>query len=212
MFKAQKLTLDFYQRQDVIQISRDLLGKVLMTRIKCSITGELVTTGGIIVETEAYCGPEDKASHAYGNKRTQRTEAMFAAGGVAYVYLCYGIHYLFNVVTGVRDLPQAVLIRAIEPLIGIDFMLKRRKQQILSPKITAGPGILSSALGITKDYNHFDLTGEHIWLEDHNFKISDHNILATPRIGIEYAQEFKLMPWRFIIKDSQWLSKTKILK
>jgi DNA-3-methyladenine glycosylase len=206
MPNLNKLPLEFYRRQDVLEISRNLLGKVLLTRVTCNTFGEVVTTGGIIVETEAYGGPEDKASHAYGNRRTTRTETMFAAGGVSYVYLCYGIHHLFNVVTGPVNSPSGVLIRAIEPIIGIEFMLKRRKQTTLSTKIATGPGVLSSALGIAIAHNCTDLTGEDIWIEDHGTAIANNDILATPRIGIDYAQEFKLMPWRFILKDNLWVS------
>lgn len=196
-----KLTLDFYQREDVIAISRELLGKVLMTRFACPNTGKLVTTGGIIIETEAYCAPEDKASHAYNNRRTKRTETMFCAGGVAYVYLCYGIHSLFNVVTGYKDLPHGVLIRAIQPIIGIEQMLERRKQKTITKTLTSGPGVLTAALGITTAHDQTLLTGRDIWIEDQGIKINEDKILATPRIGIGYAQDFVLKPWRFLINE-----------
>lgn len=121
--KFQKLSKDFYLRSNVIQVSKELLGKFLITNI------DGIKTGGMITEVEAYNGIIDKASHSFGGRRTARTETMFASGGVAYVYLCYGIHHLFNVVTNEKNIPQAVLIRAIEPSIGIEEMLKRRKRK-----------------------------------------------------------------------------------
>ncbi len=138
-----KLPVDFYQREDVITISRELLGKVLCT----NVDGKLTT--GIIVETEAYAGVTDRASHAYGGRQTRRTKTMYAPGGTAYVYLCYGIHHLFNVVTNMEGVPHAVLIRAIQPQDGIDIMLQRRNMKNLLAKLTSGPGILSKAMGIS---------------------------------------------------------------
>lgn len=196
-----KLSLDFYQRNDVLTISRELLGKVLFTNLNDSNQKGSVTTAGIIVETEAYCAPEDKASHAYNHLRTKRTETMFAAGGVAYVYLCYGIHSLFNVVTGPKDTPHAILVRSIHPIIGIPNMLKRRNQTALRSNLTAGPGVLCSALGINTSHDKFDLTGTSIWIEDYGYNISREHIISTPRIGIPYAEEYKDLPWRFVLKD-----------
>ena len=146
-----KLGIDFYQREDVLAISHELLGKVLCTNFNGSLTT------GIIVETEAYAGVADRASHAYGGRRTNRTEVMYSPPGTAYVYLCYGIHHLFNVVTNVEGVPHAVLIRAIEPIEGIDIMLQRRKMSKLLPKLTAGPGILSQALGISTQHSWISL-------------------------------------------------------
>lgn len=195
-----KLPLSFYQQPDVLAISKALLGKVLVSNFQGKITA------GIIVETEAYCGPTDKASHAYNNRRTARTETMFAAGGVAYVYLCYGIHHLFNIVTGVADVPHAVLLRALEPLDGIEIMRQRRKQKLLKPNLTGGPGVLTQALGITTKHDGEPLTGGKIWIEDRGIKIPVRKIQAAPRVGIAYAQEFVDKPWRFFIKDNPWVS------
>ncbi len=192
---------DFYSNEDVLAISQQLLGKVLVTNI------DNYLTSGIIVETEAYNGVSDKASHAYNNRRTNRTETMYHKGGVAYVYLCYGIHHLFNVVTGCKDVPQAVLVRAIEPLDGISIMLKRRKKQA-SHKLTAGPGIMTAALGITKQLDGQRLNRTTpIWVEDRGMIVASSDILASPRIGIDYAAEHKDLPWRFQLKNNPFVSK-----
>lgn len=160
------LSKDFYLRDDVVQIAQDLLGKFLITELD----GE--RTVGKIVETEAYRGPEDKASHAYSNRRTRRTEVMFAEGGTAYVYLCYGIHHLFNVVTNVKDIPHAVLIRAVEPVENIETMLLRRNIKVLKPNVTGGPGALSQAMGITTAYSGVSLIAESsvIRIEDQGLR------------------------------------------
>lgn len=201
-----KLPVSFYQQNDVLAISQALLGKVLVT----NFSGKL--TAGMIVETEAYCGSEDKASHAYNNRRTARTETMFAAGGVAYVYLCYGIHHLFNIVTGSQDTPHAILLRAIEPLDGISVMLKRRKQEVVRRNLTAGPGILTQALGITTKHDGQSLCDDKIWIEDRGITIPKRNIQAAPRVGIAYAQEYVSKPWRFFIKDNPWVSTNNVRK
>ena len=198
-----KLPQDFYLREDVIKISKDLLGKYVFT----NIDGRL--TAGMIVETEAYMAPEDKASHAYNFRKTSRTEIFYKDGGLAYVYLCYGMHYLFNVITNTRETPHAVLIRAIEPLEGIEVMLERRGKAELNFGLTAGPGSLSKALGITALCNGLDLTGDQIWLEDKNKIILEENIIKSPRVGVAYAQEYASKPWRFRIKDNPWTSKAK---
>jgi DNA-3-methyladenine glycosylase len=198
-----KLPKEFYLREDVIQISKDLLGKYLFTKID----GKL--TGGMIVETEAYMAPEDKASHAVNNRRTPRTEIFFQEGGVSYVYLCYGIHYLFNIVTNEKDTPHAVLIRAIEPIEGIETMLSRRRKTKATYDLTAGPGSLSMALGITSKHNGLDLLGKTIWVEDKGIEIIEKNIIKSPRVGVSYAQEYASKPWRFRIKDNPWCSKAK---
>jgi DNA-3-methyladenine glycosylase len=198
-----KLSKDFYLREDVIQISKDLLGKYLFTNIDGKITG------GMIVETEAYMAPEDKASHAFNNKRTPRTEIFYNEGGVSYVYLCYGIHYLFNIITNVEDTPHAVLIRAIEPKEGIETMLKRRKKTKPTFDLTAGPGSLSMALGITTKYNGLDMSGNKIWVEDMGIVVPEKNIIKSARVGVSYAQEYASKPWRFRILDNLWTSKAK---
>ena len=203
-----KLGIDFYQREDILTISRQLLGKILCTNFNDKLTT------GIIVETEAYAGIMDKASHAYGGRRTQRTEVMYAEGGTAYVYLCYGIHHLFNVVTNVEDIPHAVLIRAINPIEGIDIMLQRRKLSKPLPKLTAGPGILSRALGICTDHSGMSLMGNKIWIENnHPFNhlegAEEYDVISSPRVGCQYAGKDAHKPWRFRIKGNKWVSPAK---
>lgn len=195
-----KLPLAFYRQEDVVSVAEQLLGKKLFTQI------DDVITGGIITETEAYDGAIDKACHAYGGKYTNRTATMFLGGGVTYVYLCYGIHHLLNVVSGTEGNPQAVLIRAIEPIVGIETMLQRRKMDKLAPRITAGPGALSQALGIDKKLNAKDLSDNEIWIEDFE-SYTDENIVATTRIGVAYAQEHALWPFRFYVKGNKFVSK-----
>jgi DNA-3-methyladenine glycosylase len=189
----QKLPQNFYRREDVIQVSRDLLGKVLCTNI-----GGLITKA-VMTETEAYAGVRDRASHAYGGRRTARTEPMYAAGGIAYVYLCYGIHHLFNVVTGSSDDPQAVLIRAGHPLVGIDAMYTRRGKSASAAKLLAGPGSLAKALGIRTALSGMSLDGERVWIEDQGFRVPEDRISIGPRIGIDYAGEDASRPYRFVI-------------
>ncbi|WP_415326924.1 DNA-3-methyladenine glycosylase [Chryseobacterium sp. MMS23-Vi53] len=196
-----KLPFSYYQNQDVIFLAKDLLGKVLFTNIDGQITA------GIIVETEAYFGAIDKASHAYGNRRTDRTETLYSDGGVSYVYLCYGIHHLFNIVTSVRDEPHAVLVRAVEPLIGKDIMEIRRKMSFTKAAISSGPGSSAKALGIDRSFNKKDLTGEEIWIEDHGIRYHSNEIAAVPRVGVEYAKEDALLPWRFFVKGNKYVSK-----
>ncbi|WP_395973637.1 DNA-3-methyladenine glycosylase [Chryseobacterium cucumeris] len=196
-----KLPLSYYSNQDVLFLARDLLGKVLFTEFN----GE--KTAGIIVETEAYFGVIDKASHAYGGRRTDRTETLYSHGGVSYVYLCYGIHHLFNVVTSVEDEPHAVLIRAVEPLVGKEIMEHRRNMPASKPAISAGPGSAAKALGIDRSFNKKELTGHEIWIEDHGISYSPDDIIAGPRIGVAYAQEDALLPWRFFVKGNKYVSK-----
>jgi DNA-3-methyladenine glycosylase len=186
-----KLSPDFYLREDVVQISQDLLGKYLFTQIGGK------TTAGIITETEAYAGITDKASHAYGGKRTARTETMYARGGTAYVYLCYGIHHLFNVVTNMPGIPHAVLIRAVIPAEGIETILRRRNKEKISKTVSAGPGTLAEALGIKKSHSGVDLTGKTIWIEDRNIRIKPTSIIHSPRVGVDYAGEDAHLPYRF---------------
>ena len=189
-----KLNKDFYLRTDVVQISKDLLGKYLFTKIDNKITA------GIITETEAYAGITDKASHAYNNRRTARTEIMFAKGGISYVYLCYGIHHLFNVVTNVEDVPHAVLIRAVKPIEGIEAILKRRNSTEIHSRISGGPGTVSQALGIKTLHTGLDLTGTKIWIEDKGIKVNEKDIFKGTRIGVDYAGEDAKLPYRFIVK------------
>ena len=164
-------------------------------------------TSGIIVETEAYAGINDRASHAYNNKRTQRTEITYQKGGIAYIYLCYGMYYLFNVITNIEDVPHAVLIRAIEPLDGINEMQRRRKIKSKKYNLTNGPGKLSLALGIDKSFNGESLLLDKIWIQDNGIKFNKKDILSSPRIGVDYAKEDANLPYRFYINNNKWLSK-----
>lgn len=193
----------FYTRKDVVKIAQELLGKVLVTNI------DGMYTSGMIVETEAYAGAADKASHAHGNRRTKRTEIMFWQGGMAYVYLCYGIHHLFNVVTNVHDVPHAVLIRAVEPLEGIEHMLERRGKEKLTPSLTAGPGAMSMALGIHTSQTGKSLLDNDIYIEDRGFRIPSKDIVAGTRVGVAYAQEDAYLPYRFFIRGNKYVSKGK---
>ncbi len=188
-----KLNKNYFQREDVVFLAKDLLGKLLITQI------DGVLTGGIITETEAYCESE-KGCHAYQKRRTERTKIMFEEGGVSYVYFCYGMHHLFNVVTGKNEIAQAVLIRAIHPTIGIDTILRRRGKLHLDKKIAVGPGNVCQALGITKIHYGVLLTGTTIWIEKSSLLIKEEDIEVTTRIGIDYAEEDKFLPWRFILK------------
>lgn len=194
----KKIPLIYFQQEDVVALSRQLIGKYLFTCCE----PENVITGGMIIETEAYRGPEDKASHAYNNRRTKRTETMFSVGGVAYVYLCYGLHNLFNIVTNKQDIPHAILIRAIKPEVGIDVMLKRRNQKSLKSNLTNGPGSVCQALGITREYDGIPLNGKQIWLEDRGINIRSDYLQESPRIGVDYAGEDAMNPWRFSLIQS----------
>jgi len=196
-----KLAYSFYQNTDVNDLAVQLLGKMLFTRID----GEL--TAGVIVETEAYKGIDDKASHAYGGRFTNRTQVIYEEGGLSYVYLCYGIHHLFNVVTAPKGTPHAVLIRGIEPVKGIDIMLRRRNMAILKPNITAGPGALSKAMGIDKGLNAKDLLGDEIWIEDKGIVFPGDQIVSSARVGVDYAEDHALLPWRYYIRGNKFVSK-----
>lgn len=201
--KGKDLPPGFYQREDVIQIAKELLGKVLITDF------EETTTSGIITEVEAYMAPHDMASHAYNYRRTPRTEIMYLPGGHAYVYLCYGLHHLFNVVTGFEDMAHAVLIRAIEPLDNPEVMLIRRNKSKLESSLTSGPGSLAQALGINREHSGINmlLPESKIRIEDRGLYFQPDEIVSTTRIGVDYAKEWALKPWRFYIKDSKWVSK-----
>ena len=196
-----KLPYSYFQNSDVNFLAADLLGKYLITSI-----GDVVT-GGIITETEAYKGVEDKASHAYGGRFTNRTQTMYEDGGLSYVYLCYGIHHLFNVVTGSKGVPHAVLIRGLEPVIGLEHMLERRKMTSLKPNLTAGPGALARAMGIDKNLNAADLQGDQIWIEDRGLHFRNEEIIACPRVGVDYAEDHALLPWRYYIRGNKFVSK-----
>lgn len=182
----------YYLSSDVVALARDLLGKYLFTRID----GQL--SGGIITETEAYKGVNDRACHSFGGRRTIRNEMMYHAGGVSYVYLCYGMHSLFNVVTNVEDEPEAVLVRAIYPTHGEELMLQRLRKTLMSPALTNGPGKLTKALGITREQNGCSLQSDVIWIEDRKLRIPDEKVEITPRIGVDYAGGDALLPYRFV--------------
>nr|WP_294790361.1 DNA-3-methyladenine glycosylase [uncultured Mucilaginibacter sp.] len=196
-----KLPLSFYQREDVVTVARELLGKYLVTYI------DSVISVGYIVETEAYNGVFDKAAHSYGGKLTPRTKTMFEAGGVAYVYLCYGIHEMFNVVASVEGDPRAVLIRAVHPTEGLEAMLYRRNMLALKPNITSGPGSVAQALGINRKINGICLQSDTLWLEDRGLSFADDQIAAVPRVGVAYAKEDALLPYRFFVKGDVYVSK-----
>ena len=200
-FNPVKLQYSYYLNPDVLFLAKDLLGKVLFTQID----GQ--KTAGIIVETEAYFGVQDKASHAYGGRRTNRTETLYSTGGISYVYLCYGMHHLFNIVSSVEGEPHAVLIRAIEPLTGKEIMEARRNMPVTKAAISSGPGSAAKALGINRTFNQKDLAGEEIWVEDHGIRYEEDEIAATPRVGVAYAQEDALLPWRFFVKHNKYVSK-----
>ena len=202
---GQLIPATFYEREDVVQISKDLLGKKLVTLI------DGVRTSGIIVETEAYRGADDKACHAYPNKMTKRTQPMFLSGGHCYVYLIYGIHHLFNIVTGPEDMANAVLIRAIAPEEGVEMMMKRRNMTKLESRLTAGPGVAAAALGITTQYTGLSIVDNNslIWVEEAGNVVTESQMKASPRVGVGYAEECALWDWRFRLKSSRWTSKAK---
>lgn len=201
-----KLEREYFLSTDVTGTARSLLGKVLVSKIGNRITS------GIITETEAYAGITDKASHAYEGRRTSRTEVMFREGGTAYIYLCYGIHSLFNVVTAPEGIPHAVLIRGIIPLAGANLMLRRRGLKKSDPTAFSGPGKVSQALALLFSETGTDLTGNRIWLEDQNIVVHPSLISATPRIGVDYAGEDALLPWRFTIENIDNFTEWKFSK
>ena len=196
-----KLPREFYTRSDVLEVARDLLGKKLVVPNK---NGKRVA--GIIVETESYRGPEDRASHAYGGRRTNRTETMYGVGGTAYVYFVYGMYNQFNVVTNVADIPHAVLVRALEPVEGRDVISRRRPGRS-EYEWTSGPGRLCLALGIDRKLDTEDLVlGDRVWIEE-GVSVSPRQIARGPRIGIDYAEEWITKPWRFWVRDSPFVSR-----
>ena len=198
--KDKKLPREFYTRANVLTVTRELLGKVLVVPAQ-----DGTRVSGIIVEAESYRGPEDRASHAYGGRRTNRTETMYQIGGRAYVYFVYGMYYQFNVVTNVAEIPHAVLIRAVEPVEGIEVMRKRRHNQP-DHNLTNGPGKLCIALGIDRQLDRADLLGNQVWIEEGE-KISARRIASGPRIGVDYAEEWAAKPWRFWIRDNVFVTK-----
>lgn len=200
-----KLNASFYEDNNVLRVAQRLLGKLLVTQI------DGVRTSGRIVETEAYVGITDRASHAWNNRRTARTEVAYAPGGVAYVYLCYGIHHLFNVVTNLKDVPHVVLVRALEPVEGIDHMMARCNKIKLDTTLTGGPGSLSKALGITTALTGESLLGNKLWIEDAP-NLPKSAIEVGTRVGVAYAMEDAYLPYRYSVKGNKWVSKGKGLK
>ncbi len=203
LLHSDKLPNAFYRQKNVCAVAKGLIGKVLVTNFKGALTA------GRIVETEAYNGVADKASHAWNGRRTQRTETMYLDGGVAYVYLCYGIHHLFNVVTNLADIPHAVLVRAVEPLLGVEAMLKRTGKTKADHTLTRGPGNMSKAMGILVKHNALGLQTDELFIADDGCRIRPSQIMATPRIGVDYAGEDALLPYRFILKDNPYVSGKK---
>ena len=199
----KKLTIDFYDREDVVKIAKELLGKILVTKF------DGILTSGRICETEAYIAINDKASHSYNGKRTERNEHMYATAGTSYVYICYGMHHLFNVVTNKKDVPDAVLIRAVEPIKGIEDMLIRTGKKTLDNTLTKGPGNVGKALGISKQHSGLNLLKNEIYVADDGFKLDEKQIGISKRIGIDGAGIVSAaLPYRFYIKGNKFVSGT----
>jgi len=204
----KKLPREFYTRPDTLRIAQDLLGKLLVVPTE---TGERVS--GMIVEAEAYLGAIDKAAHSYNNRRTNRNEITYAAGGKVYVFFVYGMYFQLNFVTNETDEPHVVLIRAVEPVEGLEIMRERRLRKKPDAKmpdknLASGPGKLCIAFGITRDLNGADLLEDKIWLEDFR-TFSEKEIASGKRIGIDYAEEFAEKPWRFWVKDNIFVSRAE---
>jgi DNA-3-methyladenine glycosylase len=197
--EMKKLPLSFYLRDDVVKIARELLGKVLVTNWE----GEL--TSGRIVETEAYAGEGDKASHA-SKGRTNRTEVMYSEGGTAYVYLCYGIHQMFNLVTNKAGIPHAILIRAVEPMEGINIMLERTGKKKLDDNLTKGPGRVGKALGFHTSQCGLSLLSDQLYIADDGFQVPQSDIVSSPRIGVDYAGTHAEWHYRFYLKNNKYVS------
>ncbi|MEO5909862.1 MAG: DNA-3-methyladenine glycosylase [Pelobium sp.] len=195
-----KLPLSFYQREDTLLIAKELIGKSIFTKIDDELSG------GMIVETEAYMGPLDAGSHAFNGRKTLLNNSMYLAGGVAYLYICYGIHDMFNIVTGKEGTSHAILIRAIEPKIGLEHMQARRGDVLIN-NLAKGPGSLAKALGLNKSFDGKSLLGNELWLEDRGIYPSDQQIIASPRIGLNCAAPYCSIPWRFTLFGSKFVSK-----
>ena len=197
---GKKIEMSWYLNDNVLEIAKRLLGSLLCTNF------DGIVTKGKIVETEAYSGSNDKACHANDQKKTKRNQVMFAHGGHAYVYLCYGVHHLFNVVTNKAGSADAVLIRAVEPIKGIEKMLDRRSMTRAEKRLTAGPGVLSQALGIQTIHYGTALNSDSIWIEKGE-PLDESQVVSTTRVGVDYAEEDALKPWRFYIKENGWVSR-----
>jgi DNA-3-methyladenine glycosylase len=198
----KKLPLSFYLRDDVLTIAKELLGKVLVT----NWNGEI--TSGRIVETEAYAGESDRASHA-SKGRTERTEVMYGSGGRAYVYLCYGIHQMFNIVTSKEGEPHAILIRAIEPIAGKEIMLERTGKKSWNETITSGPGRVGKALGFHTSQCGLLLSSNELYIGDDGYTVKEQDIISSPRIGVDYAGDHAEWHYRFYLNNSNYISGKK---
>ena len=196
----KKLPKSFYLREDVLKIAEELLGKIVVSNFNG------ITTSGRIVECEAYDGIIDRASHAFAGKRTTRNETMYAEAGTAYVYICYGIHHLFNVITNKKEVPHAILIRALDPLAGVVKMLKRRKKKSFGNTLTKGPGSLSVAMGISIKHDKFSLFSDQLYLEDDGFAVPKEKVGISVRIGVESAGIAAGYPYRFFVKGNPFVS------
>ena len=202
MSRPKILPRSFYEREDPVEVAIDLLGKIVRVdhgKSACAAR---------IVEAEAYGGPKDRASHAWRG-RTPRNEAMFGKPGTAYVYLCYGIHRMFNVVTAPENVPSAVLVRAVEPIKGREFMARQRKLPPDDFRMTAGPGALTSALGIRMEWDRTDLVCGPIRIEDDGMRFFSAQIQKRPRVGVNYAGPAAKFRWRFSVRDNPWVSRSR---
>ena len=197
------LPQSFYERADVVTITKELLGKIVVTNFNNTLTA------GRIVEAEAYNGPFDKAAHSYNNRRTKRTEVMYATGGVAYIYLCYGIHQMFNIVTNKTGIPNAVLIRALEPVAGIVNMLTRSNKTVAGFDLTRGPGNAGKCLGLHTSHTGLSLLSNELYIADDGYNYKENEIAATVRIGVDYAAEDAALPYRLIVKGNKYVSGKK---
>ena len=198
----KKLPLSFYLRDDVVQIAKELIGKVLVTNWNGKFTS------GRIVETEAYAGEIDKASHA-SKGMTPRTKVMYGEGGKAYVYLCYGIHQMFNIVTNKAGTPHAILIRGVEPLEGIDIMLKRTGKKKFDETIARGPGNVGKAFGFHTSQCGVSLIDDELYILDDGYKVSNSMIATSKRIGVDYAGDHAEWHFRFYLKGNKFVSGKK---
>ena len=196
----KKLPIQFYKRTDVLLIAKELIGKIVVTKFNG------LTTSGRIVETEAYIGLTDRASHSFGGRRTERNEHMYSSAGTAYVYICYGMHHLFNIVSNAANVPDAILIRAVEPITGIDIMLKRTGKLKLDNTLTKGPGNAAKALGISKLNSGANLLNDEIYIAEDGLEIAETAIGISRRIGVESAGEAALLPYRFYVKGNRFVS------
>jgi DNA-3-methyladenine glycosylase len=198
-----KLERDFYTRADTLAVARELLGKRLVVPAD---GGRRVS--GRIVEVEAYLGAEDRAAHSFGGRRTRRTETMYAVGGTVYVFFVYGMHHQFNVVTGPEGLPHAVLVRAVEPEEGVELMKERRPVR-KERELTSGPGKLCRALSIDLTFDGEDLKGRRVWVEETGAKFKPDEVASGARIGVAYAGEDALRPWRFWVRGNEYVSRAR---